>query len=1198
MTKFNNFLAAVSSWFSQRFGVSGKLGNTESSMSPQSCRPRPFIPLAKGPALWLAVIAVGAFHLSFLYPPCAAFIAVFLGCLFQLSRLATTRQAFYTGLSIGFAVYAPELGFFWKIFGASALGLWLILALWLALFLLLARTCRARFPVAITALLIPVVWLALEYFRSEVYYLRFSWLSAGYAFAHAPQVYQVTHLGVYGVSWALMLIITVGSCLPHFWKAGAGWAGLVLLLFLTRPADLTPGTQEKSPLALPVAGIQKELPGPMEAEAALNDLQAANPAATLLMLSEYTFDGPVPQRILKWCQDHQKYLIVGGKDLVSSRKFFDTAFVINPQGRIIFKQAKSVPIQFFDDGLPAVRLALWESSWGKMGICVCYDLSYRRVVDRLVKGGAQALFAPALEITDWGLQAHRLNALVTLVRAAEYGLPIFRVAGSGISQLVSPAGHLTAMAPYPGDGAMLAGQLSIVKQGMLPFDHYLGPLSLLILLVVIVWVAIDMNRLYRFLLRCCYRYQAFNTAALRTPGPVLLIPNHLSWLDWLLVGAVLDKDWRFVTSSVTAQISWVHRKIMVNRRTFPIDPTSPYAVKRMAEYLQSGGRLVLFAEGRLSLTGTLMKLFDGTGFLLHKTGARVVTAYLRNAQRLPWVRHSGWTQWFPRVSVHFSDLLQPPRLEHISTSQARQQLTTWLRDHMVRQQFEVETALGPQTVLDAVRDMARQRPAQIVLEDANRQVLTYRRLMIGAHCLARQWPRILLDEPERLGVLLPNVNAMPIVILSLWAAGKVPAVMNYSTGVPAMLLCAQLAGVKQIITSARFLERARIAGEPFRQAGIELLMLEEIRPKISATQKLAALFAQASGKALANPRIKTGDPAVILFTSGSEGTPKGVELTHANLLANIRQLLAVTDIKDDDRLFNTLPLFHSFGLSVGAFLPLIRGLYLFLYPSPLHYRLVPAVIYDRYCTIFLSTNTFLNGYARKAHPYDFRSVRYLFAAAEKVQETTANLWARRFGLRILEGYGATECSPGLCISSSMEPRFGSVGRFLPGIEYQLEPVEGVAEGGRLLVRGPNIMRGYLNSEANAKFLALQGWYDTGDIARVDADGFVFILGRLKRFAKVSGEMVSLTAVEEALAGAFPHYGLRCQIAVVSQPDEEKGERLIAITNESRLKLDEIRTVIRGKGLTNLCVPREIKFVREIPKLGTGKINHRELAKMI
>jgi acyl-[acyl-carrier-protein]-phospholipid O-acyltransferase/long-chain-fatty-acid--[acyl-carrier-protein] ligase len=335
----------------------------------------------------------------------------------------------------------------------------------------------------------------------------------------------------------------------------------------------------------------------------------------------------------------------------------------------------------------------------------------------------------------------------------------------------------------------------------------------------------------------------------------------------------------------------------------------------------------------------------------------------------------------------------------------------------------------------------------------------------------------------------------------------------------------------------------------------------------------------------------------VLFTSGSEGTPKGVELSHANLLANVRQLLAVFDVTDADRVFNCLPLFHSFGI-IGVVLPLIHGCYVFLYPSPLHYRVIPTLIYNQDCTIFFGTNTFLNGYARKANPFDFRSLRLLVAAAEKLQEGTANAWARQYGVRVLEGYGATECSPTVTINTPLHPRFGTAGRFLPGMDYKFEAVEGMAQGGRLWVCGPNIMRGYLNREANEKFLAANGWYDTGDIASVDEDGFLQILGRLKRFAKVSGEMVSLTAAEEALAGAFPQYGLRFQIAVLARPDPERGEALVAVANDRRLSMEELRAAIRAKGLSNLYVPREIKYVREIPMLGTGKADHRELQKLL
>jgi acyl-[acyl-carrier-protein]-phospholipid O-acyltransferase/long-chain-fatty-acid--[acyl-carrier-protein] ligase len=731
-----------------------------------------------------------------------------------------------------------------------------------------------------------------------------------------------------------------------------------------------------------------------------------------------------------------------------------------------------------------------------------------------------------------------------------------------------------------------------------------------------------MKTVIGILLRVLLGFRAENTAALQTPGPLMLLPNHVSWFDWLFLASCVDTQWRFVTSLETARISWVHRLLMVNRFTFPVEPDSPYAVKRIAEFLQSGGKLVLFPEGRISRTGSLMKLFDGTGFLLFKTRAKVITCYLRGAHRLPFSANPNQKKCFPRVSAHFSDVLTPPRPAEVRTAKARRQLTQWVYDTMVKQQFDVEMAASPDNVLTAIVEAARQWPGRMVLQDATRRRLSYRRLLAAADAMSIQW-RDLVTTPDAsdpgpqssqacVGVLLPSSLAAPVTLLSLWAADRTPAIFNFSTGVATMLACARLANVKQVITSRLFIERARLDLRTMKEAGIKFIYLEDVRDRISPCAQFRSLLRLSfNGLRLApqapqatpsgNPPSAIGhrpsNTAVVLFTSGSEGPPKGVALSHANLIANVRQLLCVIDLMDTDRVYNALPLFHSFGL-LGLLAPLMRGCYVFLYPSPLHYRVIPSLLYDLDCTVFFGTNTFLNGYARKANSFDFRTVRLLFAAAEKLQESTANLWARQYGVRVLEAYGATECSPAITLNTLLNPHFGSAGRFLPGMEYKFEPVEGVSEGGRLFVRGPNIMSGYLNADANEKFQALCGWYDTGDIARIDEDGFLYILGRLKRFAKVSGEMVSLTAAEEALAGAFPQYGLRFQMAVLARPDADRGEALVAVANDPRVQLDDVRAAIRAKGLSNLYAPREIQHVRDIPKLGTGKVDHRQLQKLL
>ena len=553
-----------------------------------------------------------------------------------------------------------------------------------------------------------------------------------------------------------------------------------------------------------------------------------------------------------------------------------------------------------------------------------------------------------------------------------------------------------------------------------------------------------MKSILRFFLRVLFRFRAENTGALNTPGPVMLLPNHTSWIDWLFIAACVDTSWRFVTSKDGAQVSWVHRLVMINRFTFPVEVDSPYAVKRIAEYLKSGGKLVLFPEGRLSRTGSLMKLFDGTGFLLFKTDARIITCYLRGAERLPFSPNPNRKSPLPTVSAHFSDILTPPKLEGMSTMRARQKLTRWLYDVMVLQQFELEMAAAPQTILGQIVQAARCFPSATVLQDVTRKKLTLRRLLASAAAIAEQWRQLLpAGSDERIGVLLPNSNAVPATLLSLWSVSRVPAIFNYSTGIPTMLACAQLAGVKDIITSRTFLERARLNLQPMADAGIRIIYLEDVRARISRPRQWRALARAAFWPQSLVGTQQRDSTAVILFTSGSEGPPKGVELTHGNLLANIHQMLAVLDVMDCDRMFNALPLFHSFGL-LALLLGLSRGIFVFLYPSPLHYRIIPSRLYDLDCTIFFGTSTFLNGYARKANAYDFRTVRLLVAGAEKLQETTANTWARQFGVRVLEGYGATECSPAITVNTLLNPRFGSAGRLLPGIQHRLEPVEGVS----------------------------------------------------------------------------------------------------------------------------------------------------------
>ena len=343
--------------------------------------------------------------------------------------------------------------------------------------------------------------------------------------------------------------------------------------------------------------------------------------------------------------------------------------------------------------------------------------------------------------------------------------------------------------------------------------------------------------------------------------------------------------------------------------------------------------------------------------------------------------------------------------------------------------------------------------------------------------------------------------------------------------------------------------------------------------------------------------VKTGpdDAAAILFTSGSEGTPKGVVLSHHNILANVAQVAARIDFSRTDTAFNALPIFHSFGLSAGLILPLVSGVPVFLYPTPLHYRIIPELVYQTNATVLFGTDTFLNGYGRMAHPYDFRSLRLLVAGAEAVKEATRKLYAEKFGLRIFEGYGVTETAPVLALNTPMHNRSGTVGRLLPGVEHRLEPVEGIEAGGRLHVRGPSVMLGYLRVENPGVLEAPEGgWHDTGDIVALDDDGFVAIKGRAKRFAKIGGEMVSLAAIDALATQCWPD----AASAAASVPDVKKGERVILVTDRKDATRDGFMAFARERGATELMMPAEVLVVPALPLLGSGKTDFAGLEKLV
>ncbi|MEO5352369.1 MAG: AMP-binding protein [Magnetococcus sp. XQGC-1] len=451
------------------------------------------------------------------------------------------------------------------------------------------------------------------------------------------------------------------------------------------------------------------------------------------------------------------------------------------------------------------------------------------------------------------------------------------------------------------------------------------------------------------------------------------------------------------------------------------------------------------------------------------------------------------------------------------------------------------------------------------------------------------------------GVLLPTSVAATTTFFALQGIGRIPALLNFTAGSGPVCSACRTARIDVVYTSRLFVQKAGLAPlvEALQQVS-QLHFLEDVRRELRPWQMLAGWLAAWFPEWVYRRRVKgvtPADPAVVLFTSGSEGEPKGVVLSHDNLLANGLQLQSRIAIHAEDVLLNVLPVFHAFGLTVGTLLPLWAGIRVHALPSPLDYHLIPEVAYAMRATLLAGTDTFLAGYARVADPGDFVWMRYVVAGAEPLREETARLWMERFGIRILEGYGTTEASPVLAVNTPQASRLGSVGALLPGVEYRLDPVPGITDGALLSVRGANIMLGYLLPGGNGQPVRPpsphgEGWYGSGDIVRVDGQGFVYILGRAKRFAKIGGEMVSLAAVEQLAAQLWPEY--RHAAVVLGAPAQggggRRGEQLVLVSECPDPDRQALLLRLRARGMGEIYLPGKICSVESLPLLGSGKID--------
>ncbi|MEG1641519.1 MAG: AMP-binding protein [Synergistaceae bacterium] len=676
---------------------------------------------------------------------------------------------------------------------------------------------------------------------------------------------------------------------------------------------------------------------------------------------------------------------------------------------------------------------------------------------------------------------------------------------------------------------------------------------------------------------------------------VLIAPNYVSFIDPMILAVFLPEKVPFAIERRLTKKKFA-KMFLSLADTHILDADTPLTLKYFLTLLKKGGRCVIFPELQPTTIGTAMKVSQGVATIADHTKAKILPIYINGTQRTPFsrIQHKPGLRFFSKVTI---------------TVFPAQKLN--IPDELTGSKRNAASGRALERIMNEADAFARrkEKPFWDVLLDARDEFGGKTRLF----CDHQQRPvtyngfitRVLLIEDAlrgenlegaNIGLLLPTSLGGVVTMYAVEKLNKVPAMLNFSMGGRALVNCCRTAAIKTVITSRKFIDLGKLEhlSTAIEAEGIKLLWLEDLAPTITTTKKLKAALKAPFLKS--NPVIpeENEKPAVLLFTSGSEGAPKGVLLSYKNLHTNHAQMYSRVDFYRSDRVLNAMPIFHSFGLC-GVFMPVTLGLFVYFYPSPLHYKTISTICYDERITLLFATDTFLNGFAKAASDnYDFATMRLLVQGGEKLKPSTQQTWFERFNIRITEGYGVTEAAPVVSNNYYAHHKTGTVGPIVPGLQYKLEHIDGVEKGGKLWLKGDNIMLGYMRITNPGVLEPLKdGWYDTGDIVDIDEEGYVKILGRAKRFAKIGGEMISLAAIEEVLCEVWSED----KHAVIMTHGGPKGETLTLVSTRPELKREEVRQKLVEFGVAEIAIPKKIIYIEEMPLLGTGKTDFVTLSKM-